>query len=78
MKKKFIALLATIIIAATMAVPAYAVTPRYQPVSTQSWYQSLQTALKSIKVTAPQGALDAAAKAGAEAAKDIDIDIDIN
>ncbi len=73
MKKKLIAILAAVLIAATMTIPAYAATPRYQPVSTQGWYIDLQKALKSIKVTVPQGALDAAAQAGAEAAKNIDI-----
>lgn len=50
MKKKFTKVLVTAAIITTFAsVPVSACTPRYKPVSTQSWYINLQKSLAGIK-----------------------------
>lgn len=54
MKKKFFATIAAVALAASLAAPAFAVTPRYVPVSRQSWYTSMQSTLKNIKITVPK------------------------
>lgn len=54
MKKKFIALFLAFGVAFSATVPVFACTPRYTPISKQSWYISMQSALKSIKVSVPK------------------------
>lgn len=52
--KKLFALIAAIALVASLAVPAFAVTPRYVPVSGQKWYASMQSTLKNMQITVPK------------------------
>lgn len=48
LKQKLTVLGTAVLMTATMVVPAAAATPRYQPISTQSWYISMQENLNKI------------------------------